>query len=83
MTTISVDIRVKDTDAATLSALKALSTDSDFLSEAVLKVVELMQTSYTVREGNVDRMRTLRQKAAPYREDSSFASEEDFLYGPA
>ena len=79
MTTRSVDLRVQDDEAQTLDALQQLAGDPDFLSQAVMKVIRLVQTSYTVKNVNVERMRALRKKAEPYRKASGFASEEDFL----
>ncbi len=49
MTTVSVRLRLADKDAETLNALQELKGDPDFLSEAVMKVVRLAQTTYTVK----------------------------------
>ena len=78
MTTVSVDLRLADKDAKTLNALQEITGDPDFLSEAVMKVVRMVQTTYTVKM-DVERMRALRKKAEPYRSASGFDSEEAFL----
>lgn len=78
MTTVSVRLRLADKDAETLNALQELKGDPDFLSEAVMKVVRLVQTTYTVKM-DVEQMRALRKKAKPYCEASGFDSEEAFL----
>ena len=52
--------------------------DPDFLSEAVMKVVRLVQTTYTVKM-DVEQMRALRKKAEFYHKASGFDSEEAFL----
>ena len=78
MTTVSVRLHLADKDAETLNALQALKGDPDFLSEAVMKVVRLAQTTYTVKM-DVEQMRALRKQAQPYREASGFDSEEAFL----
>lgn len=78
MTTVSVNLRLADKDAKTLNALQELAGDPDFLSEAVMKVLRMMQTTYTVKM-DVERMRALRKKAQPYRKASGFDSEEAFL----
>ena len=48
------------------------------MSEAVMKVIRMMQTTYTVKM-DVERMRALRKKAEPYRKASGLDSEEAFL----
>ena len=78
MTTVSVNLRLADKDAKTLNALQELTGDPDFLSEAVMTVLRMAQTTYTVKM-EVERMRALRKKAEPYRKASGFDSEEAFL----
>ena len=78
MTTVSVRLRLADKDAKTLNALQEATGNPDFLSEAVMKVVRLVQTTYTVKM-DVEQMRELRKKAEPYRKASGFDSEEAFL----
>ncbi len=45
MTTVSVNLRLADKDAKTLNALQELAGDPDFLSEAVMKGIRMMQTT--------------------------------------
>ena len=78
MTTVSVNLRLADKDAKTLSALQELTGDSDFLSKTVMRVVRMAQISYTVKM-DVEQMPALRKKAEPYRKASGFDSEEEFL----
>lgn len=78
MTTVSVNLRLADKDAETLNALQEATGNPDFLSEAVMKVLRLMQTTYTVKM-DVEQMRALRKKAKSYRKASGFESEEAFL----
>ena len=78
MTIVSIDLRLADKDAKTLSALQEITGDSDFLSKAVMKVVHLVQTAYTVKM-DAEQIRALRKKAESYRKASGFHSEEAFL----
>lgn len=79
MTTVSVKLRLAEKDAQTLNALQEATGDPDFLSEAVMKVVRMVQTTYTARV-DVDQMQKLRKKAKPYRHNAGFDSEEAFLH---
>ncbi len=53
-------------------------TESEFLSEAVVHLVEKVQTSYKVNMG-VEDLDAIQAELRPYREASPYKSEEDFL----
>jgi hypothetical protein len=79
MTTRSIRLRLEDEEAKTIDALSELSDGEDFLARAVMKVVYLVQSSHLVGDVDLDRLKALRSKAAPYRDASDFSSEGDFL----
>ena len=79
MTTRSVILRLKDEEARTIDALQEMSGEQDLLSRAVMKTVDLLETSFIVGKVDQDRMSLLREKAAPYRDASGFSSEDEYL----
>ena len=80
MTTLSLKLQLPDQAAQELERMARLSgrTESEFLSEAVVRLIERMQTSYTVNM-SVEDLEAIQEEMRPYREASPYRSEEDFL----
>ena len=53
-------------------------TESEFLSEAVVRLIEKMRTSHEVNM-SVEDLDAIQAEMRPYREASPYQSEEDFL----
>lgn len=80
MTTLSLKLNLPDQTAQDLERISQLAgrTESEFRSEAVVRLIEQIRTFYKV-EMDVQDLKEIQEELRPYREASPYKSEEDFL----
>jgi len=80
MTTLSISLKLPEDAAEDLRRLSSSAgqTESEFISEHVLRLTEKVRTHHELKINSAD-LKSIREELRPHREASRYESEDDFL----